>query len=251
VLRVDPGSRTLTARPLGDSSQVAIGERVVAIGNPLGVDFFLTQGIVSGIGRNLQACNGAVIPNGIQTDAAINQDNSAGPLIDQNGDVIGVDEQIASPSGEEAKRVLRRALDLGVDFIDTADSYGPRVSEELIAEALHAYPQGLVIATKGGLLRGETGEWPADGRPEHLREALEGSLRTLRLERIDLHQFHRPDPEGPIEESIGALDEVRRRRGKTRHIGVSSAAVASQRAEYPDEVPSSTTRRAPVASTSR
>jgi pyridoxine 4-dehydrogenase len=95
------------------------------------------------------------------------------------------------------------------------------VSEELIAEALHPYPQGLVIATKGGLLRGETGEWPADGRPEHLREALEGSLRTLRLERIDLHQFHRPDPEVPIEESIGALDELRRQ-GKIRHIGVSN-----------------------------
>ncbi len=99
ILKVDPGSRTLTPLPLGDSSKVAIGQWVVAIGNPLGYSFSLTQGIVSGIGRNLQAPNNAVIPNGIQTDAAINQGNSGGPLIDANGDVIGINEQIATTSG--------------------------------------------------------------------------------------------------------------------------------------------------------
>jgi len=99
VLHVDPAGQTLTPLPLGDSNKVAIGQWVVAIGNPLGYDFSLTQGIVSGIGRDLQAPNGAVIPNGIQTDAAINQGNSGGPLLDQNGNVIGINEQIASPSG--------------------------------------------------------------------------------------------------------------------------------------------------------
>jgi len=125
------------------------------------------------------------------------------------------------PDREEARRVLRRAIGLGVDFIDTADSYGPRVSEELIAETLHPYPAGLVIATKGGLLRPGPGEWTPDGRPEHLRAALEGSLRTLRLERIDLYQLHRPDPRVPYEESVGALAELQRE-GKIRHIGVSN-----------------------------
>ncbi len=125
------------------------------------------------------------------------------------------------PDRAEAKRVLRRAVALGIDFIDTADSYGPRVSEELIAEALYPYPEGLVIATKGGLLRTGPGEWPPDGRPEHLREAIEGSLRTLRLERIDLYQLHRPDPQVPYEESVGALVELKAE-GKIRHIGVSN-----------------------------
>ena len=90
--------------------------------------------------------------------------------------------------------MLRRAVELGVNLIDTADSYGPEVSELLIAEALHPYPEGLVIATKGGLLRTSSGSWPSDARPEHLREACEGSLRRLRLERIDLYQLHAPDP---------------------------------------------------------
>ena len=99
VLRIDPSGHTLTPLPLGDSNKVAIGQWVVAIGNPLGFDFSLTQGIVSGLGRDLQAPNGAIIPNGIQTDAAINQGNSGGPLLDQNGNVIGINEQIASPSG--------------------------------------------------------------------------------------------------------------------------------------------------------
>src|SRR5215831_15391602 len=109
------------------------------------------------------------------------------------------------PDREEAKRVLRRAVELGVDFIDTADSYGPNVSEELIAEALHPYPDDLVIATKGGLERTGPGRWPANGRPSHLREACEGSLRRLRLEQIPLYQLHRPDPAVPYAESVGAL----------------------------------------------
>ena len=122
---------------------------------------------------------------------------------------------------EEAKRVLRRAVELGVNFIDTADSYGPDVSEKLIAEALYPYPDDLVIATKGGLLRHGRGPWPPDGRPEHLRAALDGSLRKLKLEQIPLYQFHRPDPKVPLEDSIGALAEAKAQ-GKIRHIGVSN-----------------------------
>ncbi len=122
---------------------------------------------------------------------------------------------------DQAIAVLRRSLQLGVNLIDTADSYGPEVSERLIAEALYPYPEGLVIATKGGLLRTGPGEWPTDGRPEHLREALEGSLRRLRLEQIDLYQFHRPDPKVPFEESVGALAEMRTE-GKIRHVGLSN-----------------------------
>jgi pyridoxine 4-dehydrogenase len=122
---------------------------------------------------------------------------------------------------EEAVRVLRRAVELGVNFIDTADSYGPAVSERLIAEALRPYPEGLVIATKGGLLRDGPGRWRPDGRPEHLRSALEGSLRRLGLEQIDLYQLHRPDPKVPFAESVGALIGFRRE-GKIRHIGLSN-----------------------------
>jgi pyridoxine 4-dehydrogenase len=123
---------------------------------------------------------------------------------------------------EGARGVLRRAVELGVNHIDTADSYGPDVSEELIAEALHPYPDGLVIATKGGLVReGPGGDWPKDGRPEHLREACEGSLRRLRLERIDVYYLHRPDPDVPYEESVGALKELRDE-GKIRHVAVSN-----------------------------
>lgn len=117
--------------------------------------------------------------------------------------------------------VLRRAVDLGVNFIDTADSYGPHVSEELIAEALHPYPDDLVIATKGGLVRPGPGVWNADGRPEHLREVCEGSLRRLKLDQIPLYQFHRPDPEVPLEESVGALLALKDE-GKIRHIGLSN-----------------------------
>lgn len=120
-----------------------------------------------------------------------------------------------------ARRVLRRAVELDVNFIDTADSYGPEVSERLIAEALRPYPDGLVIATKGGLLRDGPDLWRPDGRPSHLREALEGSLRRLGLERIDLYQFHRPDPAVPYEESVGELERLRGE-GKIRHIGISN-----------------------------
>jgi aryl-alcohol dehydrogenase-like predicted oxidoreductase len=130
---------------------------------------------------------------------------------------------------DEARRVLRRAVELDVQFIDTADSYGPDVSEELIAEALHPYPEDLVIATKGGLLRGGPGDWRPDGRPEHLREVLEGSLTRLRLEQIPLYQLHRPDPAVPFEESVGALVELRDE-GKIRHIGLSNVRVGQLRA---------------------
>jgi aryl-alcohol dehydrogenase-like predicted oxidoreductase len=122
---------------------------------------------------------------------------------------------------DECKRVLRRAVDLGVNFIDTADSYGPEVSERLIAETLYPYPEDLVIATKGGLLRPGPGVWEPDGRPEHLRAACEGSLRRLRVEQIDVYQFHRPDPKVPFEESVGALVELKAQ-GKIRHIGLSN-----------------------------
>jgi aryl-alcohol dehydrogenase-like predicted oxidoreductase len=122
---------------------------------------------------------------------------------------------------EECKRVLRRALELGINFIDTADSYGPEVSEKLIAETLYPYPDELVIATKGGLERPGPGRWTPNGRPEHLRQACEGSLRRLRLERIDVYQFHRPDPEVPFEESLGTLIELKNE-GKIRHIGLSN-----------------------------
>jgi pyridoxine 4-dehydrogenase len=122
---------------------------------------------------------------------------------------------------DEAKAVLRRAVELGTNFIDTADSYGPHISEELIHEALHPYPDDLVIATKGGLERTGPGQWPANGRPEHLLEACEGSLRRLALEQIPLYQFHRPDPTVPLEDSIGALVTLKEQ-GKVRHIGLSN-----------------------------
>jgi pyridoxine 4-dehydrogenase len=122
---------------------------------------------------------------------------------------------------DEAKAVLRRAIELGVNFIDTADSYGPHVSEKLISETLYPYPDDLVIATKGGLERTGPGQWPANGRPEHLVEACEGSLRRLKLDQIPLYQFHRPDPAVPLEDSIGALVTLKQQ-GKIRHIGVSN-----------------------------
>src|SRR5215211_58992 len=124
---------------------------------------------------------------------------------------------------EECRRVLRRAVDLGVNLIDTADSYGPEVSERLIAEALHPYPDDLVIATKGGLTR-PGGRWVSDGRPEHLREACEGSLRRLKVERIDLYQLHSPDPRIAFEDSVWAL-ALLRDEGKIRHVGLSNVGV--------------------------
>jgi pyridoxine 4-dehydrogenase len=123
---------------------------------------------------------------------------------------------------DNAKAVLHRVLELGVNLIDTADSYGPEVSENLIAEALHPYPEGLVIATKGGLRCTGPGEWPRDAHPDRLRECLEGSLR---VERIDLYQLHAPDPKVPLEDSLGALKEAQAE-GKIRHIGVSNVSVA-------------------------
>jgi aryl-alcohol dehydrogenase-like predicted oxidoreductase len=125
------------------------------------------------------------------------------------------------PDRGAALAVLRRTIELGINLIDTADSYGPDVSEELIAEALHPYPEDLVIATKGGLTRTGPGQWPRNGRPEHLREACEGSLRRLRVERIDLYQLHAPDSDVPYEESVGALKDLQDE-GKIRHIGVSN-----------------------------
>ncbi|HEY1726244.1 MAG TPA: aldo/keto reductase [Steroidobacteraceae bacterium] len=127
--------------------------------------------------------------------------------------------QPADPN--EARAVLRRALELGVNFIDTADAYGPDVSEQLICDALHPYPNGLVIATKGGLTRPSRDQWVSDARPEHLRQACEASLRRLKLERIDLYQLHRPDPKVPLEDSIGELARLQQQ-GKIRHIGVSN-----------------------------
>jgi aryl-alcohol dehydrogenase-like predicted oxidoreductase len=122
---------------------------------------------------------------------------------------------------EEAKAVLRRAVELEVNFIDTADSYGPEVSENLIFETLYPYPEDLVIASKGGLVRPGPNRWTPDCRPEHLKEVCEGSLRRLGVDQIPLYQLHRPDPKVPIEESIGALAELKDQ-GKIRHIGVSN-----------------------------
>ena len=132
------------------------------------------------------------------------------------------------PDHDAAIAVLRRTVELGVTFVDTADSYGPEVSERLIAEALHPYPDDLVIATKGGLERTGPGQWPSNARPDHLREACEGSLRRLGLDQIPLYQLHRPDPAVPYAESVGALVELRDQ-GKIGHIGVSNVSVAQLR----------------------
>jgi pyridoxine 4-dehydrogenase len=125
------------------------------------------------------------------------------------------------PDRENALKVLRRAVELGVNLIDTADAYGPDVNELQIAEALYPYPKGLVIATKGGITRPGPREWVPNGRPEHLKKAVEGSLKRLRLERIDLYQLHRIDPKVPLEESVGALKEMKDA-GKIRHVGLSN-----------------------------
>jgi aryl-alcohol dehydrogenase-like predicted oxidoreductase len=122
---------------------------------------------------------------------------------------------------DEAKRVLRRAVELGVDFVDTADAYGPATNESLIADALFPYPPGLVIATKGGIVRPSPERWDADGRPAHLRAACEASLRRLRVERIDLYQLHTIDPRVPLEDSLGEIARLQRE-GKIRHVGVSN-----------------------------
>jgi len=131
----------------------------------------------------------------------------------------GIWGQPADP--KEAFAVLRRALELGTNFIDTADAYGPYISEQLIREALYPYPSGLLIATKGGQVRPRREEWVADGRPEHLRAACEASLTRLKLARIDLYQLHRPDPQVPFEDSVGELAKLQKE-GKIRHIGLSN-----------------------------
>ncbi len=125
---------------------------------------------------------------------------------------------------DDAKRVLKRLPDLGVNFIDTADAYGPEVSENLIAEALHPYPSGLVVATKGGFTRQGPNQWAIVGRPAYLRQCVEMSLRRLKLERIDLYQLHRIDPEVPVEDSLGELKKMQSE-GKIRHIGLSEVSV--------------------------
>ena len=125
---------------------------------------------------------------------------------------------------DESLRVLRRAVELDINLIDTADSYGPYVSEELIAEALYPYPEGLVIATKAGFDRSGPDEWTMNGRPEHLRRAIEGSLRRLRVERIDLYQLHRIDPDVPADEQFGMMAELQQR-GLFRHFGLSETGV--------------------------
>ena len=125
---------------------------------------------------------------------------------------------------DNARKVLRRAVELGVNFIDTADAYGPEVSELLIAEALYPYPKGLVIATKGGLTRPGPGKWAPNGRPEYLTQCVEKSLKRLKLERIDLYQLHRIDRNVPVEESLGALKKMQDA-GKIRHVGLSEVSV--------------------------
>jgi aryl-alcohol dehydrogenase-like predicted oxidoreductase len=126
---------------------------------------------------------------------------------------------------QAARRVLQRALELGINFIDTADSYGPEVNERLIAQTLHPYPPGLVIATKGGLIRPGRDQWERRGSPAHLRQACEASLERLRVERIDLYQFHAPDARVRVEDSVGELAKLQQE-GKIRHIGVSNFSVA-------------------------
>src|SRR3954452_24547940 len=126
---------------------------------------------------------------------------------------------------DEAIRVLQRAVELGVNLIDTADSYGPEVSENLIAEALHPYPDDLVIATKGGLVRTGPGQWPRDLHPERIKECCEASLRRLKLDRIDLYQLHAVDPNVPYEETVGAAKELQDE-GKIRHVGVCNVGLA-------------------------
>lgn len=143
------------------------------------------------------------------------------------GRLVGPNFYGESEAPEQARAVLRRVVELGVDLIDTADSYGPEINERQIADALYPYPPNLVIATKAGYERPRR-SWTPNGKPEHLRAACEDSLRRLRLERIDLYQLHGPDPNVPLEESVGALDELRRE-GKIRHIGLSNVNTAELR----------------------
>jgi aryl-alcohol dehydrogenase-like predicted oxidoreductase len=152
-------------------------------------------------------------------DLTVNRLGFGAMRVIDNGSIWGEPSDRA-----KALRVLRRAVELGVNFFDTAESYGPHTSEILIAEALHPYPKGFVIGTKCGVARPSASRWDADGRPEKLKKDLEGSLKRLRLERIDLYQLHTVDPKVPLEDSVGALAEMQRA-GKIRHIGVSNVSV--------------------------
>jgi aryl-alcohol dehydrogenase-like predicted oxidoreductase len=152
-------------------------------------------------------------------DMTVNRLGFGAMRVIDNGDIWG------EPSDRKhALRVLRRAVELGVDFIDTAESYGPHTGEVLIAEALHPYPKGLLVATKCGLSRPRPSRWDDDCRPEKLRKDLEGSLKRLRVERIDLYQLHTVDPKVPLEVSVGTLADMQRE-GKVRHIGLSNVTV--------------------------
>jgi aryl-alcohol dehydrogenase-like predicted oxidoreductase len=176
---------------------------------------------------------------GIPTNAS---ENGGGETAGHNGELLIADDFLVARLGlgtmrltgkgiwgepadrSEAIRVVRRAVQLGVNFIDTADSYGPDASEGIIAEALYPYPEGVVVATKGGLERPGPDQWVENGRPEHLRSACEGSLRRLRLDRIDLYQLHRIDPKVPMERQLGALRDLQAE-GKIKHIGLSEVSV--------------------------
>jgi aryl-alcohol dehydrogenase-like predicted oxidoreductase len=149
-------------------------------------------------------------------ELAVNRLGFGAMRVIDNGDIWGEPRDRG-----HAHKVLRRAVELGINFFDTAESYGPQTDETLIAEALHPYPKGFVIATKCGLARPSPGRWDADGRPEKIRKDLEGSLKRLRLERIDLYQLHTIDPKVPLEESLGVMVDAQRA-GKVRHIGVSN-----------------------------
>ncbi len=152
-------------------------------------------------------------------DLTVNRIGFGAMRVIDNGSIWGEPRDRA-----KALKVLRRAVELGVNFLDTAESYGPHTSEILIAEALHPYPKGFVIGTKCGVARPRASRWDADGRPEKLKKDLEGSLKRLRLERIELYQLHTVDPEVPLEVSLGALADMQRE-GKIRHVGLSNVSV--------------------------
>jgi pyridoxine 4-dehydrogenase len=168
-------------------------------------------------GRPIAAAAGTFTLGGAGSDLVVNRLGFGAMRLTGRG-ILGEPED-----PEEARRVLRRAVELGVNLIDTADSYGPEVSECITAEALRPYPEDLVIATKGGFTRAR-GRWVPNGHPRHLREACEGSLRRLGVDRIDLYQFHTPDPNVPFEDSVWALAELREE-GKIRHVGLSNVGV--------------------------
>jgi aryl-alcohol dehydrogenase-like predicted oxidoreductase len=210
-------------------SDTSLTRRQAIMGGVLGMA--MMAGRVPGAGAASTGTSATAVSGAAQTPAAAAGRFTIGGDLPVNRMGFGA-MRITGPEiwGEpkdpaEARRVLHRALDLGINFIDTADAYGPEVSERLIAETLAPYPRGLVIATKGGLLRPEASQWVPDGRPEHLRAACEGSLKRLKLARIDLYQFHHPDPKVPLEDSIGELAKLRQE-GKIRHVGVSNFSAA-------------------------